>query len=221
MNDGLFYVLPRLVYHVDEPAVCALTQHYRRRIQPNSDVLDICSSWVSHYPTEFPETMNSIKATGMNPMELFFNDQLTGGFVVADLNGNGIINNASDEMGDYDSDNALLEFDDESVDVVTCAFSIDYLIDPIKILRGCNRILRPGGKVIVSFSNRCFGTKAIQVWRVNGNDLHLELVNAFFKYAGNYETPTAYDITPRIPGANPIYLDPLFVVEVTKKTSST
>ena len=42
LNDGAFYALPRLVYHIDEPAVCALTQHYRRSIDSNSDLLDIC-----------------------------------------------------------------------------------------------------------------------------------------------------------------------------------
>lgn len=220
-NDGLFYALPRLVYHIDEPAVCALTQHYRRSIAKNSDVLDICSSWVSHYPTEFPEKMNSIRGTGMNPIELFLNDQLTDGFVVADLNGDDLINKPSDKFYEGIDDEGRRDlfsaWEDESVDVITCALSIDYLIDPVKVLKACNRILRPGGKIIVSFSNRCFGTKAIRVWRVNKNSFHVELVNAFFKYAGNYESPLAYDITPTIPDRNKKYRDPLFVVEAVKK----
>jgi SAM-dependent methyltransferase len=230
-NDGIFYSLPRLVYHVDEPAVCALTQHYRRSIPPDSDLLDICSSWASHYPTEFPDTMKSIRATGMNALELFFNDQLTDGFVVADLNGSGITNQVSDpnvaDANDQETveNNKLFgDYEDESVDVITCALSIDYLIDPLRVLRGCNRLLRPGGKVIVSFSNRCFGTKAIRVWRNNRNSFHLELINAFFQYAGNYEPPKAYDITPKLPeGENGFGFnssnDPLFVVEAIKKST--
>ena len=215
LNDGAFYALPRLVYHIDEPAVCALTQHYRRSIDYDSDLLDICSSWASHYPTEFPERMNSIKATGMNNVELFFNDQLTDGFVVADLNGNGFINQPGETTAKGDP---FWQYDNESFDVITCALSIDYLIDPVQILRGCNRLLRPGGKVIVSFSNRCFGTKAIRLWRVTGINFHVELVNAFFQYAGNYELPTAYNITPVIPGRNQKYQDPLVVVEAVKKS---
>ena len=216
LNDGAFYALPRLVYHIDEPAVCALTQHYRRSIDSNSDLLDICSSWTSHYPTEFPKTMNSIKATGMNQVELFFNDQVTDGFVVADLNGSGLINQPGEETGEGDP---FCQYDNESVDVITCALSIDYLIDPVQILRGCNRLLRPGGKVIVSFSNRCFGTKAIRLWRVTGINFHVDLVNAFFQYAGNYDTPTAYNITPIIPGKSQKYQDPLVVVEAIKKSA--
>lgn len=76
-DDENFYTLPRLVYHIDEPAVASLTQYYRKNIKPGSSILDICSSWVSHYPLEFKENMKRISATGMNPLELMVNDQLT------------------------------------------------------------------------------------------------------------------------------------------------
>lgn len=52
-DDKWFYTVPKFVYHIDEPAVAALTQFYRKNIPPGSDILDICSSWVSHYPREF------------------------------------------------------------------------------------------------------------------------------------------------------------------------
>ena len=76
-DDENFYTLPRLVYHIDEPAVASLTQYYRDNIKPGSSILDICSSWVSHYPLEFKDNMKRISATGMNPLELMANDQLT------------------------------------------------------------------------------------------------------------------------------------------------
>ena len=53
IDDGAFYSVPRLVNHIDEPAVASLTQYYRNTIKPKSDILDICSSCVSHYPVEF------------------------------------------------------------------------------------------------------------------------------------------------------------------------
>lgn len=144
IDDSSFYTVPKLVYHIDEPAVAALTQYYRKNIPKGSDVLDICSSWVSHYPLEFPKTMGNICATGMNGLELGFNDQLTGGFKVKDLNVE-----------------PKLPYDDKSFDVVTCVVSIDYLIYPIEVIKEIHRVLRPGGKVIVSQSNRCFPSKAI------------------------------------------------------------
>ena len=63
-DDENFYTLPRLVYHIDEPAVAALTQYYRAHIAPGSKILDICSSWVSHYPSEFKKSMRRISGTG-------------------------------------------------------------------------------------------------------------------------------------------------------------
>ena len=57
-------------------AVRALTNYYKENIKPGSAVLDICSSWVSHYPTDFPDTMSRISGTGMNALELEQNAQL-------------------------------------------------------------------------------------------------------------------------------------------------
>jgi SAM-dependent methyltransferase len=197
-SDSWFYTVPKLVYHIDEPAVAALTQYYRRNIAAGSDILDICSSWVSHYPLEFPEKMGRICATGINALELQFNDQLTGGYVARDLN-----------------ENPTIPYPDESFDVVTCVVSIDYLIHPIEVLREVHRVLRPGGKVIVSQSNRCFPTKAIAMWLKMNDRQHLELINAYFQYAGGFEEPRkAYDITATLPDNG--YRDPMFIVEATK-----
>lgn len=196
-DDGGFYTVPRLVYHIDEPAVASLTQYYRKNIKPKSKILDICSSWVSHYPLEFPKTMDKICATGMNPLELKFNDQLTGGFEAKDLN-----------------KDPNLPYPDQSFDVVTCVVSIDYLVDPIKVLKEANRVLKPGGKVILSQSNRCFPTKAIAMWLQMNDRQHLELINGYLQYAGGYKDVKALDITATLLDNG--YRDPMFIIEATK-----
>jgi len=197
IDDSSFYTVPKLVYHIDEPAVAALTQYYRANIPTGSSILDICSSWVSHYPLEFPQTMKKICATGMNKLELGFNDQLTGGFEAKDLN--------------VDS---KLPYDDESFDVITCVVSIDYLIHPIEVLKEVHRVLKPGGKVIISQSNRCFPSKAIAMWLKMNDRQHLELINGYFQYAGGFKERKAFDITAKDP-SNP-YNDPMFIVEAVK-----
>jgi SAM-dependent methyltransferase len=153
-DDGWFYKVPRLTYHIDEPSVASLTQYYRSKyanIKSKSDILDICSSWVSHYPLEFPLKMNKIYATGMSKLELQLNDQLSK-------------DDESYKATDLNVD-PTLPYRDESFDVVTCCVSIEYLIEPIKVLKECHRILRPGGKVIISQSNRCFPSKTIAMVR--------------------------------------------------------
>ena len=197
-DDGSFYAVPRFVYHIDEAAVSSLTQYYRKNIKPKSSVLDICSSWVSHYPLEFPKKMKRISATGMNVLELKANDQLT----------------------DYEAKNLNIEpelpYPDESFDVVTCVVSIDYLIHPIETLKEVHRVLKPGGKIIISQSNRCFPSKAIAMWLQMNDRQHLELINGYFQYAGGFEPRKAFDITAD--GPDRLSYNPMFIVEAVKSS---
>ena len=158
-DDGWFYKVPRLVYHIDEPAVASLTQYYRKSIPARSDVLDICSSWISHYPLEFPATMNTIRGIGMNGLELGFNPQLTGGYQTTDLN-----------------EDPRIPYPDNSFDAVTCVVSINYLTQPVEVLREVHRVLRPGGKMIVSQSNRCFPSKTVAMVGAVPRDLSANLL---------------------------------------------
>ena len=57
-------------------AVSALTNYYKTSISPGSSILDIASSWVSHYPLNFPETTKKISGSGMNRFEMQANDQV-------------------------------------------------------------------------------------------------------------------------------------------------
>ena len=74
MDDGIFYEQPRLVYHIDDAAVGALTKYYSEHLKDGEDVLDICSSWVSHYPKDFKG--GNVVGLGMNEYELSQNPQL-------------------------------------------------------------------------------------------------------------------------------------------------
>jgi len=193
-DDADFYSTPRLVYHIDEGAVRALTNYYKDNIPADSAILDICSSWVSHYPADFPETMSRISATGMNALELEANDQLSD-FAPKNLNVD-----------------PTLPYADESFDVVTCVVSVDYLNKPIGIFQEVQRVLKPGGKFILSQSNRCFPTKAIRMW-LGMNDLqHCLVIAAYFNYSGGWTPARAFDVSPTGPRTN----DPLFIVEATK-----
>lgn len=44
-TDDQFYVQPRLVYHIDDAAVEALTKYYKTVFTEGASVLDIASSW--------------------------------------------------------------------------------------------------------------------------------------------------------------------------------
>jgi SAM-dependent methyltransferase len=138
-DDAIFYEPSRLVYHIDDPCVAALTKYYKQHIRDGDDVLDICSSWVSHYPKDWKG--GRVVGLGMNEYELSQNPQLTE-YVVQDLN-----------------KDPTLPFANESFDKVTCVVSIDYLTKPLQVVKEMGRVLRPGGEAIISMSNRCFPTK--------------------------------------------------------------
>ena len=73
---------------------------------------------------------------------------------------------------------------DSSVDAAMICVSIQYLQQPVAVLREVARVLRPGGTLVVSFSNRCFWTKAVAVWRGLDDNGHARLVELYLNHAG-------------------------------------
>src|SRR5258708_15724840 len=81
--DEVFYEEPRLVCHIDDNAVAALTEFYRTVLPKGGVLLDLMSSWVSHLPPEIDYA--AVIGQGMNAAELAANPRLSRWFV-QDLN---------------------------------------------------------------------------------------------------------------------------------------
>jgi SAM-dependent methyltransferase len=62
--------------------------------------------------------------------------------------------------------------------------SIQYLQQPVAVLREVARLLRQGSPLVVSFSNRCFWTKAVAIWRALDDEGHARLVERYLRDAG-------------------------------------
>lgn len=162
--DEEFYAPARLVYHIDDHAVAALTEFYRTVLPAGGTVLDLMSSWVSHLPPEIEYA--AVIGHGMNEEELAANPRLARHFT-QNLNAS-----------------PILPLADDSLDAATICVSIQYLRQPVAVLRELRRALRPGAPVVVSFSNRCFWTKAVAVWRALGDSGHASLVRRYLDAAG-------------------------------------
>ncbi|VXD24125.1 conserved hypothetical protein [Planktothrix serta PCC 8927] len=158
-DDSLFYSFPRFVTHVDEGFIDQLTTLYRNRLKPQTRILDLMSSWVSHLPSEIE--FAHVEGHGMNEEELAKNSQLDHYFI-QDLN-----------------QNPKLPLSDQDFDAVLICVSIQYLQYPEAIFSEIHRILKPGGITIVSFSNRMFYQKAIAAWREETEANRLELVKGY------------------------------------------
>ena len=163
-DDASFYEPPRLVQHIDDGAIAALTGLYRAVLPAGGVLLDLMSSWVSHLPREIE--YREVIGHGMNAAELAANPRLTRWFV-QDLNRD-----------------PKLPLADASLDAAMICVSIQYLQRPVTVLREVRRVLRPGAPVVIGFSNRCFWTKAVAVWRALDDRGHAALVERYLQHAG-------------------------------------
>lgn len=195
-DDSLFYTSPRLVVHIDQHAINALTNVYCELLPTDGTYLDLMSSWRSHYPTDLNPTQ--IVGLGMNTQELAENTQLNS-YLVQNIN-----------------QTPQLPYPTNQFDAVTCAVSVQYLVDPVTIFAEVNRVLKPGGIFIVSFSNRCFPTKAVAIWLATNDEQHIALVGQYFKLSNNWSALNAQQTNPA--EGYPNQADPLYVVSA-KKTA--
>jgi SAM-dependent methyltransferase len=146
--DAQFYAKPRLVDHMDRGALAQLERLYQRVLPEGAEVLDLMASHHSHLPD--PSTLGYVTGLGMNQEELAANHRLDD-WVVQDLNRD-----------------PALPYPDACFDTVLCSLSVEYLVSPLTVFTEVNRVLRPGGRFIVSFSNRWFPPKVVRIWE----DIH-------------------------------------------------
>jgi SAM-dependent methyltransferase len=168
---------------IDEGAIAAIGELYDE-LELTGDVLDICSSWISHFRTRPARLV----VTGMNDAELAANE-MADDRVVRDLNSD-----------------PTLPFDDAEFDAVTCAVSVDYLTRPLEVFAEVRRVLKPEGVFVCTFSNRCFPTKAIRGWLSTDDRGRCAIVATYFDLTDGFADPS---VELRNPGSSG---DPLFAV---------
>ena len=183
--DEEFYRTPRLVTHIDERAIAAVTQLYRELFPAGEEVLDLMSSWISHLPPEVE--YGRVVGLGMNETELRRNERLDA-YIVQNLN-----------------EDPRLPFGDAEVDGCGVCVSIAYLTRPVEVLREVGRVLKAGAPVVITFSNRCFPTKAVAVWHQLDDRGHMRLVEGYLQGAGSFDNVRSLDRSPRRMFSDPLY----------------
>jgi hypothetical protein len=183
-GDQLFYTLPKFVHHAGPECREALTKFYQIALPPSGTgaVLDLCSSWTSHYPEGYKA--KRCAALGLNPLELLANPSKTE-WRVQNLN-----------------EQPQLPYEDASFDVVTNSLSVDYLTRPLEVFAEMGRVLRPGGLACMAYTNRCFPTKVVPVWlkpgSMNYEAHHALIVASYFKFSGGTEWEVSVaDVSPQ------------------------
>jgi SAM-dependent methyltransferase len=181
--DAYFYREPRFVLHIDYAAIAAVTAIYGEVLPSGGAIVDLMSSWVSHLPADADYA--SVVGHGINAQELAANRRLSHWFV-QDLN-----------------QDPALPLGTGTFDAACLCVSVQYLQRPVDVFRDMARVLRPGSPFVVSFSNRCFPTKAVAIWQALAGPDQQILVGAYMKEAG-FTGISARALTP--PGGDPLWV---------------
>lgn len=183
--DEQFYKTPRLVTHIDDRAIAAVTQIYKEHFPADGAILDLMSSWVSHLPPEV--AYRRVVGLGLNEEELRRNPRLDS-YVVQNLN-----------------QNPVLPFENAEFDGAGICVSVDYLTNPVTVLREVGRVLKVGSPIVITFSNRCFPEKAVAIWHQLDDRGHMQLVEHYLRDAGNWSDVHSLDRSPRRMFSDPLY----------------
>jgi SAM-dependent methyltransferase len=188
----------RLVQHLDSTASENNTDIFRQRLRPGMRVLDLMSSWVSHLPADVGDLQ--VTGLGMNAEELAQNPQLAER-IIHDLNLD-----------------PVLPYADREFDAAVCTASIEYLIQPVEVLRALGRVLKPGAPAVITFSDRCFPARVIAQWGGQHPFERMALILEYLHAAGSFTGPATESVRghPRPAGdryADQLRLsDPVFAV---------
>ncbi|WP_455209881.1 class I SAM-dependent methyltransferase [Kaarinaea lacus] len=195
-SDSQFYQQPRFVAHLDETALTQFCIFYRRFVRPGMKILDLMSSWKSHIPEDIDNL--HITGLGMNQEEMQQNKQLQD-YVVFDLN-----------------QSTQLPFAEHDFDLAVCTVSVEYLINPVGIFEQIARVLKPGALFAVTFSERWFPPKVIQLWTLLHPFERMALVLDYFRRSKAYKRlateslrglprPTNDKYATMLPNSDPLY----------------
>lgn len=183
-TDKDFYIQPRYVAHIDDQAITRLTAYFDSVLPRKGRVLDFCTSWNSWYPDDVGEAVGrkglEVFGLGMSKPELGRNVLLKNHprrSIVADLNENPDIRSHLSQVTDK-------EKEPPRFDSATCTVSIDYLTDPVAVLRSLKECMAENGSVHLAISDRCFPTKAVRIWLELDAEERLQLVGDYLHFAG-------------------------------------
>lgn len=185
-DDDDFYAQPRFVTHIDDHAIAVLKTYYAQNLPKQGRILDLCSSWVSHFPPELEEIAGAstrkgdesnkevtlsnggleVVGAGMNEKELKAN-MILRRFILQNLNKEPTLPSS---LG--------------ALDATTCVVSIDYLIRPVEVLSSIYNLTQEGGTVNLVVSNRCFPTKAVGRWLRVSEEERLRMVGDYLWFSG-------------------------------------
>ena len=157
-DDLEFYSSPKFVYHLDSNFRKELTSLYNMEFCNDCRILDLMSSWDSYLPKK--KFFKEVIGHGLNKEELERNKS---------LNKYWIQNFNTDQK---------IPLENETIDYCLMVAAWQYLQYPENIAMEISRVLKNNGKLIISFSNRAFWTKAPNIWTYSDENQRVDYVRS-------------------------------------------
>lgn len=161
---------------MDMGARTAVTALYRTTLPVGGRTLDVMSGALSHLPED--AVFQEFIGLDVSKPALEANKALTSS-IVQNLN-----------------ETATLPFEDASFDGVLLCDGLAYLTKPQQVLEEIARVLRPGGPLIVSFSDRFVPAKAVAIWQALEPEDRVRFTSALMQRAGLAELDTGEVVPP-------------------------
>ncbi len=145
-DDVAFFGIPDFTSFWDNSALSVVTSLYDDLLSDGMHVLDLMAG--AHSPLQNSNIqLASLSCAGLNPQELDANPICT----------------QCDQINVNEPD-ALAIYEQDQFDAVLIHAAIEYATQPDHLMSQIARILKPGGRIIISFSNRSVTQKTVQIW---------------------------------------------------------
>ena len=195
-DDALLYLEANLEDTYDRAAGAQITELYRGLLTPDSTILDMMCGAQSYLPDDLRLSTTGI---GLNKEELQANKQLEA-YVVQNVN-----------------TNHVLPFADNEFDAITYTAAVEYLVDPLRSFAEFCRVVRPGGRIILTFTDHWNSMKSIKLWSELHHFERMGLVLDYCLRSGMQDLHTQSIQGQLRPQADPkadkkIYADPVYAV---------
>ena len=197
-DDSAFFSTASLTPFWDRSALSIVSSLYDDLLTDGMHVVDLMAG--AHSPLQNCKVkLSSLSCAGLNRQELKANPICT----------------QCDQINVNHFD-ALSIYQNAQFDAVLIHAAIEYVTQPAHLMSQIARILKPGGRIIISFSNRSVAAKAVQIW----HELHeferpalvleyLQKTDAFtrlnsFSMRGLFR-PEDDKLADKLPYSDPVY----------------
>lgn len=205
-NDCVFFKQPSFTPFWDRVALQQVTDQYNRLIPQHSSILDLMAG--VHSPLQESDIrVARLTCAGLNQLELDKNP------ICRDR-----------QVLDVNSISAM-PFNDHRFDVVLIHAAIEYVINPHMLFSEIARVLKPGGKAIISFSNRSVVEKTIRLWSAAHEFERPAIVLSYLRSTSVFENFHSYSIRGQFRPEDDelthrlLHSDPVYVIWAQKKSA--